>query len=143
MHKDGVHHRWLVHRLVAQYFVPNPNQYPVVNHIDGNRLNNDYKNLEYTTQRMNLYAAQLQGKMPGRIEYPYVFTNLETGERFVVRTLKEGFLRIGEITAYCYHSQKYKQHRAVTSNPYVFKQWSIDILTSMPLWELDINEKQC
>ncbi|AGC01811.1 HNH endonuclease [Acanthamoeba polyphaga moumouvirus] len=38
-----------VHRLVAKLFVKNPNKYDIVNHLDGNKLNNNYKNLEWTT----------------------------------------------------------------------------------------------
>lgn len=35
-----------IHRLVAEAFVPNPNNYECVNHIDENRLNPYYENLE-------------------------------------------------------------------------------------------------
>lgn len=42
-----------IHRLVAIAFIPNPNNYPVVNHIDENTLNNDIKNLEWCTQKHN------------------------------------------------------------------------------------------
>ena len=44
---------FLVHRLVAQAFLPNPNNYPVINHKDENPLNNNVNNLEWCTQKYN------------------------------------------------------------------------------------------
>ncbi|AEQ32683.1 intron encoded HNH endonuclease [Acanthamoeba polyphaga mimivirus] len=38
-----------VHRLVAKLFIKNPHKYNIVNHLDGNKTNNNYKNLEWTT----------------------------------------------------------------------------------------------
>lgn len=43
-----------IHRLVSLAFISNPNNYKVVNHIDGNKLNNHYTNLEWTTQSQNV-----------------------------------------------------------------------------------------
>ena len=43
----------MVHRLVAKYFVPNPNNYNVVNHIDFNTMNNHKDNLEWCTTLQN------------------------------------------------------------------------------------------
>lgn len=46
-----------VHRAVAETFIANPNNYPVINHIDGNKLNNCVDNLEWCTQADNTRHA--------------------------------------------------------------------------------------
>ena len=51
--KDGQGKRLAVHRLVAEAFVPNPNQYPIINHKDENKLNNKATNLEWCTYQYN------------------------------------------------------------------------------------------
>lgn len=48
---------YVIHRLVAKYFVPNPDNMPMVNHIDGNKYNNYYKNLEWCDQKHNMQHA--------------------------------------------------------------------------------------
>lgn len=51
----------LVHRAVAEAFIPNPYNYDFVNHIDGNKLNNVVSNLEWVDRGMNAEHAYLQG----------------------------------------------------------------------------------
>lgn len=50
-----------IHRLVAEAFIPNPNKYPCINHIDGNKLNNNLKNLEWCSHSYNLKEAYRLG----------------------------------------------------------------------------------
>lgn len=50
-----------IHRLVAEYFIPNPNNYPIVNHIDGNKQNSNYLNLEWCTYKQNSEHAVKTG----------------------------------------------------------------------------------
>jgi hypothetical protein len=51
--KNGITNFFLVHRLVALTYIPNPNNYPCVNHKDRNRKNNNINNLEWCTQMYN------------------------------------------------------------------------------------------
>lgn len=51
--KDGTKKSWKVHRLVALTYIPNPNNYPEVNHKDENRINNCVDNLEWCPHDYN------------------------------------------------------------------------------------------
>ena len=57
----------LVHRLVAICFLPNPNNYRTVNHLDGNKLNNCIENLEWCSDSSNLIHARDNGLLKTKI----------------------------------------------------------------------------
>lgn len=53
LYKNGLSKTIKVHRLVALAFIPNPNNYPCIDHIDTNKTNNKVNNLRWCTHSMN------------------------------------------------------------------------------------------
>lgn len=55
--KNNQTYHHLIHRLVAEAFIPNPNNFPQVNHKDKNRSNNNVDNLEWSSIRDNIHDS--------------------------------------------------------------------------------------
>lgn len=95
-----------IHRLVAYYYVDNPDKKPQVNHKDGDKTNNHYKNLEWVTNGENLMHASetglaFRGLLNGRSKLtkkevleirkkykPYNFADLSKEYRVSVSAIK-------------------------------------------------------
>ena len=81
--KDGKKSRFFVHRIIATSFIKNPSELPVVNHIDGDKQNNQIENLEWVTHSENVLHAFKTGlKKPhnGGTNKPVNKIDIETGE---------------------------------------------------------------
>lgn len=63
--KNGKHKNCTIHRLVAQAFIPNPENKGTVNHIDGDKHNNNVFNLEWNTMKENSRHAFRTGLNDG------------------------------------------------------------------------------
>ena len=87
--KNGKVKSSYIHRIVAEAFVPNPNNYPEINHLDEDKANNYVKNLEWCTRKYNMNhgtrserASQAQSKKIRAI-------NIETGEVLTFNSTQE------------------------------------------------------
>ena len=61
LHQNGKNYHRTIHRLVAEHFCENPENHPVVNHLDGNKRNNNYNNLCWCTVSENTKHAYDSG----------------------------------------------------------------------------------
>lgn len=81
-----------IHRAVACTFIPNPLNMRVINHIDGNRLNNNVNNLEWCSQKYNIHHAWNNGLCDKR-KIKVLCINKD-GEETIYNSIKEASLSI-------------------------------------------------
>ena len=74
--KNGKRKLFLVHRLVAEHFISNPNNYNEVNHKDENKHNNTAKNLEWCTRKYNMNYKNLPKRQKLLKEYNDLLRNV-------------------------------------------------------------------
>jgi len=125
LNDNGKNECVLVHRLLALAYIPNPDNKPQVNHIDGNKHNNDLDNLEWVTASENMkhaYALGLNKGRKGIYKEPIYAHNPKTGDEIILYSTsdakKNGF-NISSVKS-CADRYMYR-HKG-----YVFR-WASDI----------------
>ena len=92
IHMNGKTVHLRVHRVIATCFIPNPNNYPEVNHIDCDRTNNRLDNIEWCTPQYNNAYREKYGKACNR---PVIAINQETCEVFLFKSQMEAARQLG------------------------------------------------
>lgn len=100
LYNDKKSKKYQIHRIVAETFIPNPNNNPFVNHIDCNPSNNCVENLEWVTHKENMeYAAKLnrmKGAEIGKklLSKPIIAIN-KLGNKTYFSSIKEAERQLG------------------------------------------------
>ncbi|MCL9637747.1 NUMOD4 motif-containing HNH endonuclease [Bacillus zanthoxyli] len=114
--KDKKVKTWLVHRLVAITFISKPNGKDYINHIDGNRLNNDVSNLEWCDHTENNNHAFDNDLMT--CNQKIILVDKNTHEPFLFRSLAKASEFLGHNHGYL--SRQLKKGRSEVHGYEVF-----------------------
>lgn len=97
---DGNRKKHPVHKLVALAFIPNPNNYPQVNHKDEDKTNNSVSNLEWCTAKYNINYGTWKDRHQKQIAQYNVNGTLVATYKSLTDAAKEGFT-ISQISKCC------------------------------------------
>lgn len=89
LYKNGKEKQVFVHRLVAQEFIPNPENKPQVNHIDENKQNNHLSNLEWATAKQNANHGTRNARLGKATSKKVLVLDIEYQEVGVFESIKQ------------------------------------------------------
>lgn len=120
-----------VHRLVANTFIPNPNNYPIINHKDENKQNNSVDNLEWCTYKYNL-GYNKHGYNEENLKRRMINNQMKNSKKVKCITTGEIFESITEasrkynidkssISKVCKGKMKYRGKHPITKEALIWK----------------------
>lgn len=92
LYKDGTYKTKYVHRLVAEAFIPNQNNLPIINHKDEDGTNNRVENLEWCTHRYNVnYGTARERQRKKLVGVPHTEEHKKKISNSLYQHYDEGF----------------------------------------------------
>lgn len=110
-----------LHRLVAEAFIANPDNKPHINHKDGNKLNNNFTNLEWVTPKENTTHAIKIGLMKNHL-HGEAMDNVKLNENDV-KFIRKHFIANDSEFGYNGLSKIFNVHRATIRDVVTRKRW--------------------
>lgn len=97
LRRNGKQRKFYVHRLVARAFIPNEEEKPQVNHIDGVKNNNFYQNLEWCTHKENRAHAAENGLVPDQWGTKNPNVKITKEDAMLIRKMRKENKKLKEI----------------------------------------------
>lgn len=89
LYKNGIQKKVLLHRLIAEAFIANPDNFPFVNHIDENKINNSAENLEWCTSLYNNNHGTRNKRISNTQSMPVSAKCIKTGNELHFKSIAE------------------------------------------------------
>lgn len=112
LYKNNILYNFLVHRLVAEAFIPNPENKPCINHIDLDKTNNKVENLEWVSYKENNNHSNHNEKMGLSHEKPVIKINKNNKSKIeeygsIRKAAKSNNIKETNISAVCLRKPHY------------------------------------
>ena len=128
--KNGKQKNTLIHRIVAEAFIPNPNNFLEVNHLDENKTNNELSNLEWCDTSYNNNHGTRNKRISQKLSKEMKAVNVKTGEAITFSSGKEAINKGYSRAVYeaCNGTYKDSNGKLVGGDGHTYKghQWSYE-----------------
>ncbi len=104
--KNDIRKAYYIHKLLAEHFIPNPDNLEMIDHIDGNKYNNSLENLRWATASTNMYNKGRQKSNKSGYKNIHSRTNTYSKTEYWV-------IQIGKLYLEIFNKNKYTLEQVI------------------------------